>query len=367
MYQPGRMGIADGLALVVLAILPRVFLASLTQLLDQAATASWLTVIVAGAATLAALMALIYVIARLSGDLVDVTAHLWGRPVAWLVALWCMAAFFINTVLLLRQFAENTLITALPAVSLSAAVGWYALAAALITYYGIENLARAAYVILPFAIMGLLAVLALLAPFYHVYNLAPWAGMGWGHAVTTGLATTGFDIGALVLIILGPAWQDARTLRAAAAFGVGGGALLKSLAMVVFTVVFGVAVGREKTLPFFEMARLVYINRYLQRIEAFFIILWVIVGVLSAAIGLYITLYLLARLCHLPALRPLIPALAVLAGELALLPTDVAEVLRLDALAVRWFSWGLYALPLLLLLGLVLQGRRGKTCSSRAP
>ena len=366
-YQPGRMGMADGLALVLLAILPRVFLSAIMQLVEEAATAAWLTVIVAGTATLAALYVLIYVLSRLTGDVVDAAAYLLGRPGAWAVNLWCAVAFFANTVLLLRQFAENTLITALPALSLPGAVGWYVVGAAVVTYYSIENMARAAYLILPFAITGLLAVLALLAPFYHVYNLAPWAGLGWGNVITTGLATAGFDVGALVLIILGPSWQNARTLRGAAVYGVGGGMLLKALAMLVFTMVFGVAVGREKMLPFFEMARLVYINRYLQRIEAFFIVLWVIVGVLGAAVGLYITLYLLARLCRLPALRPLIPLLAVLAGEVALLPPDVASVLRLDTLAVHLFTWGMYALPPLLLAGLVLKERRGRRCSPRVP
>lgn len=365
-YHTGRMGLAEGLALVLITDLPRVFLTAPAQLLERAATTAWLTMLVAGAAALVALFALIHVVERVSGDLFTAAQYLLGRLGAWLVGLWCMAAFIANTVMLVRQFAENTLITALPALSLPAAVGWYVLGAAVVMYYGIENSARAGYIILPFAIAGLLGVLALLGSFYNVYNLAPWAGLGWGNALITGLATAGFNLGALVLPVLAPSFQNARTLRGAALFGLGGAVLVKTLSVLVFTMVFGVAVGREKILPFFEMARLVYVNRYLQHVEAFFIILWVIVGVLSIAISLYVALYLLCRLCNLRALRPLIPAATVLAGELALMPSDVVSVLRLEDWAVRYlFTWGLYGIPLLLLAALWLKGRQGKSRASR--
>jgi len=355
-YQLGRMGIAEGMALVFILLLPRIFLTAPATNAAAVATAGWWMVIVSGFPAILSVIAWVYILQQTPGDFFSVSEELLGRVGAWLVTIVFIIVSFLNAALLLRQFAENTLLTALPQMEFSFIVGWYVFVAALGALLGLEALARGTYLLLPLSVFSLLLVLLLLAPNYDTYNLAPWQGYGLIPSLKYGMQTAGINIGALILVMVAPAMQNVRTFKWASIFGIMGSVLIKAISVMVFTMVFGVATASEKTLPFFDMARLVYLSRYLQRIEALFIILWVIVGLLGIAISLYIGTYLITRLLKLPALEPLIPLSAYIIAQLAMIPPDIATVIRLDGLVINnFFTAGLVAIPLLLLVASIVK------------
>lgn len=366
-YQPGRMGIAEGLALVFIILLPRIFLTTPANDAAAVATAGWWMIIVSGLLTILTIIAWVYILQQTPGDLFSISEKLLGRIGAWLVSIICIVFFFLNAALLLRQFAENTLLTALPQMEFSFIISWYAFIAALGALLGLEALARGTYLLLPLSVFSLLIVLVLLAPNYDTYNLAPWQGYGLLPSLKHGIQNAGTNFGALILVIVAPAMQNVRTFKWASILGIMGCVLIKALSVLVFIMVFGVAVASEKTLPFFEMARLVYLSRYLQRIEALFIILWVIVGLLGIAISLYLGAYLITRLLKLPALQPIIPLSAYIIAQLAMIPPDIATVIRLDGFVIaNVFTVGLVAIPLLLLIASIVKAikKEGASCSS---
>ena len=366
-YQPGRMGIAEGMALVFVILLPRVFLTAPANETAVVATAGWWAPIVAGLPAILTIIAWGYILQHTSGDLHSVSEQLVGRVGAWVVTSVCIAIFFLNAALLLRQFAENTLLTALPKMEFSFIVGWYALVAALGARLGLEALARGAYLLLPISVFSLLIVLLLLAPNYDTYNLVPWQGYGLLPSFKRGMQESGNNVGALILVIVAPAMQNIRTFKWAGILGIIGSVLIKALSMLVFIMVFGVAVASEKVLPFFEMARLVYMSRYLQRIEALFIILWVIAGLLGIAVSLYMGAYLITRLLKLPALKPIIPLSAYIIAQLAMIPPDIATVIRIDGFVIaNFFTTSLFILTPLLLVASMMKTikKGGQSCSS---
>ncbi|WP_094602670.1 hypothetical protein SPSIL_024860 [Sporomusa silvacetica DSM 10669] len=366
-YQPGRMGIAEGMALVFIILLPRVFLTAPANEAAAVATAGWWVPIVAGLPAILTIIAWGYIFQHTPGDLYSVSEQLVGRVGAWVVTSICIGIFFLNAALLLRQFAENTLLTALPKIEFSFIVGWYAFVAALGARLGLEALARGTYLLLPISVFSLLIVLLLLASNYDTYNLAPWQGYGLLPSLKQGMHEAGFNVGALILVIIAPAMQNNRTFKWASILGIMGGVLIKAFSLMVFILVFGVAVASEKTLPFFEMARLVYLSHYLQRIEALFIILWVIVGLLGIAISLYLGAYLITRLLKLPALKPLIPLSAYIIAQLAMIPPDIATVIRIDGFVIaNFFTTSLFILTPLLLVASMMKTikKGGQSCSS---
>jgi len=358
-YEPGRMGLAEATGLTFAVLMPRVFLTTPALGLDNIKSLIWVAPLVDWAAAAAMFFLLARVTDRIGGDLYAVSERLLGRAGAWAAGLGYAALFFIDAVLLLRQYAENTLLTALPYADFNVIVAWYIFFAAVLLYFGIESIARAAYLLIPFVAGGVITVLLLLSRFYDPYRLLPWAGEGAGATVGTGLALAGFNLGGMLLFVLAPRFQTTGVIRTAIVFGGGGSALLRALLIFCFVLAFGVAGGAEKTLPFFEMSRLVYLSRFIQRIESLFIVIWVFSGLLAIAIDLYVALYLLTRVLRLPALRPLAPAAAVIAAGLAAIPPDISAVVELDEKVLTMvFSPAVYGGPAALWAAWRREGRR---------
>lgn len=358
-YHTGKMGVAAGISLVFVITFPFIFLTTPAQTVESGAGLAWAIPLVSALPVLFMLIAVTYISKIFPGDLYTLCRKLLGRVGAWAVIAYYILLFFTDSALLSRQFAENTLLTALPRAEFSFIMLVYFVAAGILVYAGLEAVLRANYIITPFGVLGLVIVLLMLGPFYNIYNLAPWQGSGVGKVISSGLLFAGAQAGTFALLIFAVNFQNALTIRTAAVFGIGLSSLLKSTTVLVFTLVFGVNVGPEKVLPFFEMSRLVYLSRYLQRIESLFIILWVITGVLAIAVNLYIGLYLITRLLNLPTMRPLIPLTCLILWQVAMLPPDIATVILLDAAIITtYFNIGIYVIPTLLIIAALLKKRK---------
>jgi len=218
------------------------------------------------------LWVLFYVSSRVPGDLFAIAKTLIGSVGAWLIALLFIFFSFVNAVSLLRQLAECTLITAMPEADIHVVILFYGATVAIIVHYGIEPIARAAYLLMPFIVLGLSVSIALLTPYFDIHFLLPWQGNGLPAIFKTSLVIGGSNFEALVLVALAPAFQRIRTMKKAALFGLGGAAVIKTVFTVAYLLIFDVETGIEKTLPYYEMARLIYINRYVQRVEALLIV-----------------------------------------------------------------------------------------------
>lgn len=345
-YQTGKMGIAEGIGLIFVITFVKVFLTLPAQSTELGAGLAWLSPFASGIPMLLSAIVLHYVYKWVSGDMYSMAVKLVGKWGARLIMLVYSSIFFSQAAFLMRQFAENTLLTSLPNAEFSFVIVVYALAAGLLVYAGIEAIARSSYLLLPFIIGSMIAILLLLSPLYNIYYLTPWQGNGLGRILQYGLLTAGVNLGALVPVILATAFQNFRTLNLCAIFGLGSSLILKGLFCVVYLMVFGVAFGQEKTLPFFEAARLVYLSRYIQRIEAIFILLWVIVGIISIAISVYIGLYLIVRLLDLPTMSPLVPVVLLILIELAMIPGDIVTTNEWEVrLLTTYYNAGAYFIP----------------------
>lgn len=72
-----------------------------------------------------------------------------GKIGGWLIIAAYIIMFLSNSALLLRQYAEYTLITALPQVNFQFMIIWYAVTIGIVCYLGIEALCRTGYIMLP--------------------------------------------------------------------------------------------------------------------------------------------------------------------------------------------------------------------------
>lgn len=364
-YRPGRMGLAEGMALVFSTTLVAVFLTIFPASVDVAGSAAWMGPAFTFIEFLVILYSLLYVLQHTTGDLYAACQELLGATLTRLIALCYSGLYFLDAGLLLRQFAENTLLTALPRLEFEVAIGLYAFTIVFLLYFGLEAVARTCYVVLPFTVGGLLIIMSLAASRYDFFNLTPWNGAGLGTVFAWSVRISGINLGALLPFIFATSFQNARTVKGAVLYGLGLSALVRTLSFIAYTAAFGVSVSREKVLPFFDLARLVYINRFIQRIEAFFIILWTTMGMLNIAIDIYAGLYLLGRVFNLPALRPfIIPATLVIA-ELAMLPREITGVITFYVQMLSTvYNLGTVVIPLVLLAAAVYHSRRKKTCRS---
>ncbi|MDF2873583.1 MAG: spore germination protein [Sporomusa sp.] len=361
-YQSGRMGVAEGMGLVYSITFPLLFLSTPADLAEAAGPLSWVIPLSGGLAAGILIWIQQSLLKRYGGDLLSLSELLMGRIGVYAISFFYLFSMYAIACLWTRQFAENTLLTALPRAEFTKIVLYYGLMVMLLVYFGIEGLARASYLILPFAIGGVLLAFAGLIPVLKPLYLFPVLGNGLPSVVKPTIQLMGASVPIVLLLILAPAFQNPQTIQAAMLYGIGGGSIIRSLANAVYVASFSAAIGLEKTLPFYEMARLIYINRYVQRLEALFIILWVIIGILGIATCLYGTLYIIARLFRLPTPKPLLLPLGLIMINIATMPPDAGTVSTLEDILFENILAPGFIITTLVLLVAALKRSRERRC-----
>lgn len=363
-YQAGKMGIAEGLSLVFFVTFVPNFQSIYSISVDQAKNAAWLLPIVTGSVAAVMVTLLVWVMKWHGLDLLEASEDLLGRKGVWLVGLFYTLQFFTEGVFLVREFAENTLLTALPNAEFAATVTFYVGIASLVLFFGIEPLARVSYLLVPFVLLAVVLAIFFSRSKLIIYQLAPWQGPGLSQLLQMGVAVSGVNCGVFLLTFLGRSFQNIATISKAISYGFGLSMFIRIVMFLSFVMIFGEMVGREKVLPFFEITRVAYTSRYLQHIEALFILVWVIAGLIGMALCFYVSLYILVRLFRLPTMLPLILPAAISAAQLAMLPGDITMTIELHhRLMTTVYQVGVIGIPALLFIVALFKRRRRKRCS----
>jgi hypothetical protein len=109
-YNPAKMGVAAGTALVFITTFSSVFLSIWSLFFDYTATSTWLVPAISAFLFIIMFLILLEVMERVPGDLYTVMETLLGKVGAKLIAFYLFVVFYYEAALLIRQYGENTLL-----------------------------------------------------------------------------------------------------------------------------------------------------------------------------------------------------------------------------------------------------------------
>jgi spore germination protein (amino acid permease) len=227
------------------------------------------------------------------------------------------------------------------------------------SYRGVESLSRAAQVLLPVIGAGIVVLLLFSLPRLDTSRLYPFWGPGGSTILAGGAMHAGIVGDAIVLLAIGHAFRDAKTLRRSGYWAILLFGITTALMLLVLVTVFGAPDASHQPFPLYNLARLVYLGRFLQRTESLVVMLWFFTLAIRLAALFHSTVATLTEVLALPYYRPLTFPVALLGFALALVPEDQVAVMR----ALRdWIGPAgilVMLVPAVLLLLAAIRGKEG--------
>lgn len=354
MIREGSFGPAEAVILLAISNIARFFLPYPRSLAEIGGTAAWLTL--PGGLVIA--LAGVYVMSVILNKypdktIIEITEEVFGPVLGTVFNLVTFSFFLAVGALFTREFAEAMIITALPETPVSVVTVAFLAMGLAGAYLGIEALARTSRLSYLYVLGGIALLLLAMVPQCDLDNLFPLLGRGplqiFGNGSLSTAAVTEIILAAVLVQAMGGAGKfrsiGFRAMLIAYGLGV---ALMVTLSMTVHYQSLA-----EFTLPFYTLARQIYLGRFFQRVEAVFVIIWSVAGALKIALTLYGATVSLTRLLKLPDYRPLLWPLGLVMFIISLLPPDMpaSGILRPFALIPN------YLIPVLVLVFYWLRGR----------
>lgn len=361
MIDQGKFGSAEAVVLLAISMSARIFLHYPAYLTETGGPAAWLTPIGGGLVALLGVLIMGRLLAK-SPDktVVQITEEALGPYLGTAVNFIYIIFFISVAALFAREFSEAMLIAALPFTPISIVILGFLTVSILGAYLGLEAMARTARLTYPFIVIGITILLASLYPYWNFHNIFPILGNGPYNVFVLGT----FSTAAVTEVILaGVIVQSMGGHSKINSIGIR--MVLLSffflLLMLLFTTfTHNWRISSEFSLPFYRLARTIYLGRFFQRIEAIYIIVWGFIGLLKIALTIYAASVTMAGSLKLPDYRPLIWPLGMVVFIGSLLPVDMPRVVELDGAYLRPGAWlPNYIIPVILLLVLGFR-KRGK-------
>jgi spore germination protein KB len=284
-------------------------------------------------------------------DIVEVTVEALGSTVGSVTAVVLGIYFLLETAGVMRQFSEHVTTTVLPNTPILVVGSLYTITIGYIAYHGLEAICRTAYLLMPILFVGALGLCLLTANWWHPLMLMPLLGAGTGHIAFAAITDAAVFMNVLLLCVVYPHAHDPQALRRVGIWSILVSALLMSAFIATYNMVFPAIETRLSAFPLFQLARIVYLGRFVQRMESIFIFLWVTVAIVRMGMSLWAAAYLFGRGLHWPSVRPAIPALALFCFALSLLPTDVGQAIRLvETYLIGWGALVVFGIPVAMVI-----------------
>lgn len=347
--QKPVVGESEAVTLLLTFLSYKVFLAYGVFIYSEGLNASWIIPLINTLLGLLGVLLLISLLSKFPGqDLVKIGEVLSGPYLNMLFVLFYLFIFLLSGGLVLRLAAERMAAGFFVDTPISLTTFFFIAGALVVSYLGLEAVARTARFLLGILIITAMAMVIFTIPFWQFHALYPLWGSGpWG-LLKGAIKNSGDYVQILFLGVIYPFIPRDR-LKAIGIKSVLFASFFMFLYILVPLLIFTYPSVTELAMPSIEMARIINLGRFGQRLEVIFLPVWVFSNLITLSIALYASAAVFARAFKLNDYRPFVLSSAVFILVIASLPENVSQAIYYHYKYLTQYSLSALALILLIL------------------
>ncbi len=358
-----KFGKWEAITLLINLICAKIFLFYPRMTIEDAGTAGWILSIFSSVVTFILFFIFMKLYARFEGkDILDIAEHLGGKPIKLLFGITMAGAMLFSEIIVIREFSEDVKVISLPLSPLSFIMVLFTIGAVLGSMLGIEAIVRLNAIVLPIISAAYIIILLGVMPQMELNNIFPILGTGMKDIFRNGLFRVSVFAELLAIFLLPPFLGDNKKVRNTGYITLGLCSFFLLVSSLTYILTFSYPSSLEPFNPIYQMARLINLGRFFQRIESIFVFIWAMAALLHITSVFYLSVYVIAKSTGLKYMRPLIMPVAVIMFSAAFLQPNLVSTIEMQTtFTYKIFGIGCFLLfvIVMLLAGLRKRSREG--------
>ncbi len=243
----------------------------------------------------AAAVLLVWLVCRADCDLISAAERTMGRTGKYAAAAVLLIYLAVSAVFSLRESAVFAAQVAFPSAPM-----WYVLLPFAAAMYfgavrGLAAIARTHLVIIPFVLLLTVIMLASVLVHADFANLLPILGSGGGAVVKNAAEGLAMYADLIMLCLLAPMCESSETFRRFAVGGAAAAAVLNAVFVLAYSAAIPYPMSAQVKYPLYVLLKEVYCGRFLQRIDAVYMLVTALGEMLFSALVLFEMTYVIKR------------------------------------------------------------------------
>lgn len=330
----------EAVAVLINMLCTKIFLNFPRVTAENAATGGWIYTLYFSILAFLAFFIITKLYKRFEGkDLIDIGEHIGGSAGRIIVGTVIVIFFTYIVSVVLREFAEDLKVIALTVSPISFVTLFFIAGMVVGAYMGLEAIVRCHAVMVPVIAIGFLLIILGVSPYFDLSNLTPVLGSGVENIFFKGIAKLSMYGEFMLIFMMMPFIGVYKNFTRIGYAALGFSAFFLFLGSVALLLVIPYPVSIENFLPIYQLARLINLGRFFQRVESMFVLIWAAAALLYLTAGFYFIVYSLKKSFKLPFYRPLIFPIAIIIFTLSLLPPNLSTAVALETKYFRNYAW----------------------------
>ena len=274
-------------------------------------------------------------------DFIDISEYAGGKFLKYFSGISAVFYLLLTTILALSEFTENIRNIIFENAPTEYFYILFIIGMLISVLTGIRGIFRASTIIAPIIIISILFILFSLYSDIDITNFTPIFGNGIKEFFVTGSFRIEIFESLFLILLMGPQIKNIKKAT------VGSFLLISIATLIIAILLFGIfpyPTSLENYFPLFEIARLINLGRFIQRMESIYILIWLIAMYIYISLGTSYAVQTFSKIFKLNYSKRIIPifCIFVLIGSLFLES-------YIDILNIRRFLYE-YVIPIQLFL-----------------
>lgn len=355
-----KFGTHEAIAVVTIAMVAKILYTSTSATIKSTGTAAWYMTIISCIITIIFFILIYKLMERFPGkDIFEIYEAVLGKFLGKLVTIIFSIYLVFYCSSSIREFLEMIKSYTLPNTPPSIIIGTFIFVLALLCYKGIENIVRFSYLIFYPVLLGICLILILAIPYYKPNYIKPYLGYGFQQTAFIGFLRSSAYQEVILLCFIIKSIHGLKNFKKVGFISILMSGVFFAVTILCCVMDFGYGTGQENISGVYQLSRMIYYNRYFQRIESVFLFIWVLAAVQNAAFSLYFSITVYCESFNIKEYKNFIPSFSFLAFMGALIPSNFPEVTDINMVIIRQYGLFFSFVPAVIVLVISILLKKG--------
>lgn len=276
-----------------------------------------------------------------NSDIIDVSEFLGGKVLKWIIGITAIIFFFIVAFITLTDFTNILQTIYFSNFPIMYILFFFLLGILVANLYGLKSITRVICFIVPFALISIIITLLGVWEDFNIENFTPFFGHNYYTTFVIGLSNCFSMYIINYYYFIKPQLKDSISFKKVVIISYGVCWLLLLLTIIPILTLFHVNTGNEPLNSLYLLSRKIELGNFLQRVDAIFILLWIVSIFSYLSFVVFLINKILKKLITVSNEKMLtFPTCSILFG-LAIIPLNTSQIKFFENTLYRYLILGI--------------------------
>ena len=295
--QTEKFGYIEAISIITLVIINKVILILPKEIISNTGSAAWINTIYVSIIAVLLAWFISFLFKNFQGmDILDVSAFLGGKTLKTLIGILYIFLLILVPIFVLKNFTETLKAIYFRNSPLIFILLFFIVSTTIANYFSSKVLAKANLILMALSFLGIALILISSFKNFSVDQIFPILGYGVKETFGTGLLSL-FSFSSIgYLFLFGPLLDKPQDLKKISILSIIASGIYLFSTVICILLSFSFSFKSGESISLYLLTRTIDFGRFIQRIDAIFIFMWIVSTILYICFAIHFAIYLFQKL-----------------------------------------------------------------------